>query len=68
MPYDDKEELRIRDLARRGLDADGNPIKKPPPPAPAASSPVKFTKPWTEEERKKQAGALTSALRKRGDY
>lgn len=65
MPYDDAEEMKKRDNARRGLDEYGKPIVRPGPPAKAAPPPpVKFTKPFTNEERAKQAEALQRALRK----
>lgn len=65
MPYDDKEELKTLDNARRGLDATGKPIVRTPavPPKPPASPAIRFGKPFTEEERKKQAAAKSQALR-----
>jgi hypothetical protein len=68
MPYedDDKEEL-TRSRARKGLDAEGNPLRNPPPPKPPAPPPVKFTKPFTDAERAKQAAAFQKALRKHED-
>lgn len=69
MPYDnaDNEEL-VRSRARKGLDADGNPIRNPPPPAPAASSPVRFGKPFSPEDKAKQSAAHIKFLRERGEY
>lgn len=66
MTEQEEEEARLKKAREGGVFT----LPKPQavPPAASAPPPVKFTKPFTEDEKKKQADALVKKLRKTGDY
>lgn len=69
MPYPDDElvnkEQDTLNKARFGKDETGKPLPKPVyvPPKVTTTPTVRFGKPFSEEERKKQAAAKSNALR-----